>query len=57
MRMPDTMNSRVRMTSATQDGRMESSTSASSAAATSILSARGSMNLPKFVTSLRLRAR
>ena len=57
MRMPDTMNSRVRMTSATHEGSTPSSMSASRAAATRILSAKGSMNLPKFVTSPRLRAR
>ena len=53
MRMPDTMNSRVRMTSATHEGSTPSSMSASRAAATRILSAKGSMNLPKFVTSPR----
>ena len=57
MRMPETMNSRARMTITTHEGSTESSTSASSAAATSILSASGSMNLPKVVTSPRLRAK
>ena len=57
MRMPDTMNSRAKMMSTGQEGRTLSSTSARSAAQTRILSASGSMNLPKFVTSPRLRAR
>ena len=57
MRTPETMNSRARMTSTTQLGSDPSSTSARSAAATRILSASGSMNLPKSVTSPRLRAK
>ena len=57
MRMPETMNSRVRMMSAGHDGSTPSSISDSSAAATRILSASGSMNLPKSVTSPLLRAR
>jgi len=57
MRRPDTMNSRVRMMSATHEGKIWSSHNARSAAATRILSASGSMNLPKFVTSPLLRAR
>ncbi len=57
MRTPDTMNSRASMTSTGHDGSTASSTRASSAAATSILSASGSMNLPKSVTSPRLRAK
>ena len=57
MRRPETMNSRVMMTIAIHAGRLASSTSASSAAVTSSLSASGSMNLPNVVTSLRERAR
>ena len=57
MRMPETMNSRARMMSTGQPGSTASSTRAMSAAVTRILSARGSMNFPKSVTSPRLRAR
>ncbi len=57
MRMPETMNSRAKMMSTGQPGSTASSTSAMSAAATRILSASGSMNFPKSVTSPRLRAR
>ena len=57
MRRPLTMNSREMMTNAIHAGRTSSSTSASSAAVTSSLSASGSRNLPNVVTSLRERAR
>ncbi len=57
MRMPATMNSRHRMMNTGQEGRTLSSMSTSSAAVVRILSARGSTNLPKFVTSFRLRAK
>ena len=57
MRMPDTMNSRQRMMNTGQEGSTPSSMSTSSAAVVRILSASGSTNLPKFVTSCLLRAR
>ena len=56
MRMPETMNSRARMMSTGQPGSTASSTKAMSAAVTRILSARGSMNFPKFVTRFLARA-
>ncbi len=57
IRMPDTMNSRAMIMRATHDGRTCCSTSTSNAAVTSSLSASGSMNFPRVVTSLRLRAK
>ena len=57
MRTPETMNSRATMMSATQLGSDPSSINAKRAAMTRILSASGSMNLPKSVTSPRLRAK
>ena len=57
MRTPLTMNSRATIISTGQLGSDPSSISTSSAATTSTLSAKGSMNLPKSVTSPRERAR
>ena len=57
IRRPETMNSRATMISAIHEGSVPSSQKASSAAQTSILSASGSRNFPKVVTSLRERAR
>ena len=56
MRSPETMNSREIITTTIHAGKRCSSTSAVSTAMTSILSASGSMNFPRFVTMLRLRA-
>ena len=57
MRTPLTMNSRAMMIMTGQLGSEPSSTKTSSAATTRTLSASGSMNLPKSVTSLRERAK
>lgn len=56
-RKPEMMNSLDKKTMAATAESLPSCTSSSMAAITSTLSAMGSMNLPKVVTSLRLRAR
>lgn len=54
---PATINSRIKITRTTQEGKTCNSIKATRAAKTKILSARGSMNLPKFVISFRLLAK
>jgi hypothetical protein len=56
MRIPLTANSRISTMASTHAGMSPQATSISIAAVTSALSASGSMNLPKSVTSPRLRA-
>ena len=56
VRRPVTVSSRATMRNTTHPGTRSKSTKPMRAAVTSSLSARGSMNLPKSVTSPRLRA-
>lgn len=55
--IPAIINSRIRIINTTQEGKTFNSTKAINAANTKILSAKGSINLPKFVTWFLLLAK